>query len=168
MISIIRYAALARWLSVLVLASLLIAPARAAESAAAGGWDLSLEPYVWLPTLEAATPGGAEIDLGLSDIIEALNWLTMVQGTAKKDKWTVFGDAINLKLTQTGHDTFKVPVGPFTPTLSTDGKYVLKAWVITGGVDYKCLFAPKSDPGFALKIDPPNQARVWLKTSMIF
>jgi hypothetical protein len=147
MISITRYAALARCLSVVVLASLLTAPARAAESAAAGGWDLSLEPYAWLPTLEAATPGGAEIDLGLSDILEALNWMTMVQGTAKKDKWTVFGDAINLKLTQSGNDTFKVPVGPFTPTLSTDGKYVLKAWVITGGVDYELIRTDKYSVG---------------------
>jgi hypothetical protein len=52
-----------------------------------------------------------------------------------------------LKLTQSGQNTFKVPVGPFTPTLSTDGKYVLKAWVITGGVDYELIRTDKNTVG---------------------
>jgi hypothetical protein len=81
--SIIRYAAPARWLSVLVLASLFTAPARAAESEATGGWDLSLEPYVWMPSFDMTTAGGTDINIDFSDILEALNWMTMVTGTAK-------------------------------------------------------------------------------------
>ncbi len=137
MISITRDGALARWLSVLVLASLLTAPARAAESDGTGGWDLSLEPYLWMPSIDIVTASGSEIDIDFSDILEALNWVTMVAGTAKKDKWTVFGDVINMKLTQSGSEAFSVPVGPFTPTLAVDGKVVIKAWIMTGGVGYE-------------------------------
>jgi hypothetical protein len=137
MISITHYGALARWLSVLVLAALLTAPARAAESSEAGGWDLSLEPYLWMPSMDIVSGSGTETDLDFSDLLEALNWMTMVAGTAKKDKWTVFGDVINMKLNQSGSKSFSVPVGPFTPTLAVDGKVTIKAWIMTGGVGYE-------------------------------
>jgi len=145
MISNIRYTAMARWLSVVVLTSLLTAPARATE-AEAGGWDLSLEPYLWMPVIDLETPA-AELQLDFSDILEAINWVTMIAGTAKKDKLTVFGDVINLKLTQSGSEAFSVPIGPFTPTLAVDGKWTIKAWIITGGVDYELARTDKYSIG---------------------
>ena len=148
MISNVQYAAMARWLSAIVLVSLLTTPARAAESAEAGGWDLSLEPYLWMPVIEIGTPA-ANIQIDFSDILESLNWVTMISGTAKKGKLTVFGDVINLKLTQSGSEAFSVPVdpagpfGPFNVNVNVDGKVVIKTWIVTGGIDYELVRTDK-------------------------
>ena len=83
-------------------------------------WTFSLTPYLWLPSLDAKLrygpppPGGAsanvEIDTG--DILERLNFVLMLQGEARKDRWLIGSDFIYFDF---GNEDSKVRSVDFNP-----------------------------------------------------
>jgi hypothetical protein len=74
--------------------------------AQAEGWEYSVAPYVWLPTisLESARAkdssglvDGSRLDIGPTDYLKALDFALMLTGDMRKDDWVFKGDLIYLK-----------------------------------------------------------------------
>jgi hypothetical protein len=87
-------------------ASLFALPAAAqAPSGSDGGWQFSLTPYLWLPsvsgTLNYDVPpgagGGPGVDVGGNDYLQNLESALMLGGEARKGSWAIFSDLILLE-----------------------------------------------------------------------
>lgn len=72
-----------------------------------GKWHFSITPYFWAPSLDgslgfdvpitrAAVIASPNVDVGVSDLLEALDFAIMLSGEARKKKWSVFTDLIYL------------------------------------------------------------------------
>ena len=137
----------ARILSTMFAAGTLLAitaaPAGAADESASGAWRFKVSPYVWTPGIGGAT-GAGDFNLGFSDILESVNWLTMGELTASKNKFSVSADLINMKLNIGGNEQFPIPIPPGSPAavsvgIDASSKAVLKAWVVSPTVRYKLI-----------------------------
>ena len=137
----------ARILSAMFAAGTLLAitagPAGAANESASSAWRFKASPYVWTPGFGGAA-GGSDFNLGFGDILDSLNWLTMGELTASKNKFSVSSDFINLKLNIGGNTQFPVPPSPGSPVagpvdIDESAKAVLKAWVVSPTVRYKLI-----------------------------
>jgi hypothetical protein len=76
-----------------------------AESAAPGGrWSFSVQPYLWLPSINGSLShsvppgggGGANVEITTNQILEALNFVAMLEAEARKGKWALVTDFIYL------------------------------------------------------------------------
>jgi len=80
-----------------IVAIALAAPACAQDA----GWDFSVSGYMWLPksTTKVDTPWGtAKSVLSIGDAMEALDFGSMISGTARRGRWAITGDLIYLNL----------------------------------------------------------------------
>ena len=85
-----------------IVAAFLAMPLHSAAQAPTDRWTFSLQPYVWLPSLEAqlkygpppAGGSGANVDMDTDGVLEAVNFFAMVQGEARKGRWSIFGDFV--------------------------------------------------------------------------
>jgi hypothetical protein len=67
-------------------------------------WSFALTPYLWLPningTLRFSVPPGAggspDVRTGPNNYLENLQAALMISGEARRDKWSIIGDAIYL------------------------------------------------------------------------
>jgi hypothetical protein len=73
------------------------------SAAHADDWSYSIQPYLWLPTINATfrfTPpsgGGApESRVGPNDYLSNLKMLLMLNGEARKDDWAILSDVVYL------------------------------------------------------------------------
>jgi hypothetical protein len=73
--------------------------------AQAGGWQYSVSPYLWLPTisLDSSSVGdggspvdGSRLDIGPTDYLDALNFALMLSGDMRRDDWVIMADLIYL------------------------------------------------------------------------
>ena len=71
----------------------------------AEGWDYSVAPYLWLPTIEvdsSDTNGGSDrpedspIAIGPTDYLSSLNFGIMLAGDMRNNEWVIMGDLIYL------------------------------------------------------------------------
>jgi hypothetical protein len=70
------------------------------EEAAASEWKKSFELYFWLPRIYINTADDSDyFKLTLSDILRNLNFMTMIDFNAQKDKWSMGADMIYVHLT---------------------------------------------------------------------
>ena len=70
------------------------------EEAAASEWEKSFELYFWLPRIYINTADDtAYYKLTLSTILRTLNFMTMIDANAQKDKWSMGADMIYMHLT---------------------------------------------------------------------
>ena len=119
----------------LVAASLTVAlKANAAtdEEAAASEWKKSFELYFWLPRMyinQADDAGYTK--LTLSDILRTLNFMTMIDANAQKDKWSMGADMIYIHLTD--------KINPGVPPSSDNPKahVGMRAFISTFGGSYQ-------------------------------
>jgi len=75
--------------------------------AQADGWEYSVSPYLWLPTIsldssnvrnEGGPIDGSILDIGPTEYLRALNFGLMLQGDMRKNDWVLMGDFIYLDL----------------------------------------------------------------------
>ena len=96
-----------RWLAAaLVPLSIMAAPAWGQSSSPASGWQFSITPYLWLPTMEgnlrygppsagAATPN---VSVDADALLSALDFAMMFTADARKGQWSIVTDLIYLDL----------------------------------------------------------------------
>lgn len=93
-------------IAVLFAGSLLFATAGAAEKSA-DEWTFALTPYLWLPTISGNAnyspppgggTGGPSVNVGPTDWLDFLNFAALVSGTARKGKWSIYGDVVYLDM----------------------------------------------------------------------
>jgi len=91
-------------LTLVLLVSVVIpAAARAADD----GWRFSLTPYLWLPTIDGRLkydlpPGSGDptIGVGPTDWFELLNFAALVNGTARKGRFSITSDFVYLSMSR--------------------------------------------------------------------
>ena len=73
----------------------------AAGTAGAQDWEFALTPYLWLPNIEGRgttdrPPGGGEpaFEIGPVDYLEHLDFVLMVAGEARRDRWSLRSDVV--------------------------------------------------------------------------
>ncbi len=69
-------------------------------SAQAGGWEYSVTPYLWLPSISVENSsfptGGGSSDVGPTNYLDALDFGFMIAGEARNDNLVIKGDYIYL------------------------------------------------------------------------
>ena len=75
----------------------------AAEKKPDDGWQFTITPYVWLPTVKGSMKlnqppgfGSGKLDVGPGDYLENLDFAGMLDFQVKKGKWTILADVIYL------------------------------------------------------------------------
>jgi len=73
-------------------------------------WKFKASVYLWGAALKADTSTGGTIDLSFSDIVDNLNMVFMGNFEARKQKWSIFNDALYLNIGASKSRT--EPLGP--------------------------------------------------------
>lgn len=89
-----------------VASTLVAVPCIATAQQPSGGWQWTLTPYVWLPTIDGAAnfdppPGGGgapQVSVGPADWLELLNFALLINASVKKDRLELFTDFVYLSL----------------------------------------------------------------------
>ena len=113
------------------------------------GWTFSVTPYAWLPTVSTtysytgprAGPVTNTVSAGIGDYISDLNFVLMVGGEARYDRFTIMTDLVyaNASLTTSDSHFSSVNLGPgpiFIPRdvqLSTGTRLATTIWSVAGG-----------------------------------
>ena len=100
----------------------------AAQNLVEDRWQWSAAAYFWGASMGGTTAGGADLDVGLSTILDSLDFGAMGTLNARKGKLSYFADLIYLDLGDQANTTVPVPV-------SAD--IDLKGWISTAGVGYQ-------------------------------
>jgi hypothetical protein len=85
---------------------LLSNPAYAVQEVDSDKWQFSVMPYLWLPSINGdlrfSIPPGSDgpnsVEIGPNDYLGSLNFVLMLKGEARKNKWAAFTDFIYLDL----------------------------------------------------------------------
>jgi len=138
----------------ILVATLAVASGAAIAQDDSGGWQFSLTPYLWLPTIDgrlnySAPPGGGgapDIEVGPTEWLDLLNIGALISGTAKKGRYSVYSDFVYLSLTSKNDgrvvsvdDNITVPGVPVpipvSATLNANTRTDLDGlvWMIAGG-----------------------------------
>lgn len=94
-------------------------PAFAADAESDDAWHLTGALYLWGASISGATASGGDIDVGLSDLVDNLDFALMAGLEARKARWSLIGDIIYLdvsadksgSLTDVGLVTVNADVG---------------------------------------------------------
>jgi len=111
-----RIARGARFLAVLLPALLVAAQFLARPAHAEDGWRFQVTPYAWAPSLSGTVKPRpflptASFDRPFSDILENLDGAFFVSGTARYDRFVIFGDFTWSAVTE--QDRIALPFAPF-------------------------------------------------------
>ena len=110
-------------------------PAMASETASKDEWQFDANVYLWGAGIQADLPGGGDIDLSFSDILDDLEMAFMGGLGARKDKLRLFTDIIYLKLEDDDIDA------PYAPAI--DLGVTLEAWIIQPTAAYTVYEKPE-------------------------
>ena len=122
----------------LSLMSGLLAPALAsAQDTSADPWQFTGALYLWGAGIEGKTTLGSDVSVSFSDLVENLDSALMGTLEAQKDKWTIVGDLIYLKLS-TGQSSSRpllpsLPGGGITVNTTTRVGVTGKVFQLMGG-----------------------------------
>jgi len=102
----------------------LTVPLSAAESRSADEWQFDAAIYLWGASMEVKPDQGDTLKMTFSDIIDNLDFTFMGALNARKDKWSLLGDVIYMKLS----DDMNGSIDNFIPAkLDVE----MKAWIVT-------------------------------------
>lgn len=114
-------------------AAALISLAGTATAQSAGEWDFTVQAYLWGSGMSGTTSGGRDIDIGFSDVLDALDFGFMGSVIAERDSLFTFGDLIYLKLSEGKNAVVGPGLGPGIPAVA-DAQ--VKGTILTAGVGY--------------------------------
>jgi hypothetical protein len=123
-----------------------------------GEWEISLAPYLWLAGLEARlAAGGVEtkVDASFSDILDNLDVGLMAAGEARRDRWTVVGNFLWLRVSAKS----KFAAGPVLPVGTRKVDAESTSIFVEGLVGYEVASLPVA--GRKLDIDLRMGLRYW-------
>ncbi len=121
------------------------APAQAESAAPAGQWSFSITPYLWLPnvngTLKYNIPPGAggspDVEVGPNDYLQNLQFVIMIAGEARRDRWSVFTDLIYLDFADQDSSVKTINFGgdlvSSSANVSTISSFRGMAWTLATG-----------------------------------
>lgn len=111
----------ATWAGLVLVLSALVLPAQAQTiPRAEPGWQFSVTPYAWLPSVDGTLryklpgqpgPDSADVSKDGSNILEALNFAAMIAAEARYQRYSVLTDFIYLDLGATGSKVRDVNFG---------------------------------------------------------
>ncbi|RPJ45145.1 MAG: hypothetical protein EHM16_13570 [Betaproteobacteria bacterium] len=140
-----RQFAKGRRLASSLLASVLAlgAGAAAAQTApAASGWQYEITPYFWGAGMKGDVQGGAlpkiSIDVGISDILDVLDFGLMGAFEARKGQWGLLFDAIYMDLSMSATASRTGP-GPIGATATANANFGMKETVLAAAVAYRTV-----------------------------
>jgi hypothetical protein len=87
-------------------------------------WEFAFIINGWLPWVEITTARGREVDIGLDDIVDAVDMFAEFGVEARKGKWALTADVLYGKV------TFR-PSGPIIDRID------LKEWIVTPKISYR-------------------------------
>ena len=99
------------------------------------GWQFYADLYGWMPNIYGESATGSDFEIDLDDILDNLQFMVMVVGGVKKDKWEFNVDVIYMDLEGDKNSTaylLNLPVNVYADV-------ELKAWVVTPTVRYNIL-----------------------------
>lgn len=137
-------------LSTATLAGLCLLSAPAMAQAPGEGWDFSVMPYLWLPSIDATLNFGppptggasARVESNPDSYLDNLDMALMIAGTARKGRWLVSTDLIYLDFSKDDSKVKDVDFNPgpglaniTTSTVDASVGMELKAvvWQLAGG-----------------------------------
>ena len=111
-------------------------PAMASETAGKDEWQFDGNVYLWGAEIQADLPGGGDIDISFSDIVDNLDMAFMGGLGARKDKLRLFTDIIYMKLEDDDIDA------PYVPS-AIDIGVTLEAWIVQPTAAYTVYQKPE-------------------------
>ena len=86
---------------------LIVGPAlaQAEESTADNDWQFAIAPYLWGAGISGKTQRGAPIDISFDDLFDNLESALMLSFEARKNKWMILADYINLDVAASKQQT---------------------------------------------------------------
>ncbi len=100
----------------------------AAESTAGKNWEFAAQLYFWGASVGATTRSGRDIDIGIGDIIDNLDFALMGSVEAKKNRWLLAADMIYL---DAGKDFDSAHVIKATADITS--------WIVTPMIGYNLV-----------------------------
>jgi len=99
----VRFLLKGSWIATLALTLTFLASSNSllAEEKSPDDWVYDFELYAWLPTVKPTLPNGETLNWSLKDLLDNLDFLTMFNGGARKDKWSVGADFLYMNLGDT-------------------------------------------------------------------
>lgn len=128
-----------------LVATALFTPCAVAAQTKDDPWVFSITPYLWLPSVSGTlkydvppgTVGSPEVKTGPTDYLEALNFIMMISGEARKSKWLVFTDLIYLHFYAENSEVKAVNFGgglvSSSINVATSAALDGMAWTLGGG-----------------------------------
>lgn len=113
-----------------------------------GDWHYRVNLYGYFPgidgQLRAPLPGGGEIDVSASDLIDRLKFATMGGFEAQKDRWGYFADVVYMNVGDSisGSPTIGQGRVALPPGVTTDASLDVKAVALTLAANYRVLATP--------------------------
>ena len=104
-----------------------------AQEKSADEWQKDFEVYFWLPSFDVVTSEGDRIQLTLRDLLNSLDMMAMVDGNARKGKWSMGLDTIYLNLGARTQMTGNIIGRPETLRVGID----LRAYISTFKAGYQ-------------------------------
>jgi len=129
-----------RFFSRLVMAVCLLTmavPVSAEDSRNSSDWTFDAGIYAWTPSMAVKPDDGDSVKMSFSDILDNLDMTFMGVFEARKDKWSLLGDVIYMKLSDSLSGSRKLPKIPETVTGKVDAE--MKAWIVTAAGGYNLV-----------------------------
>jgi hypothetical protein len=118
----------------------LVVPAGAADSRDAGEWAFDAGIYAWGPSMEVTPDGGDSIKMSFSDLLDNLDMTFMGVFGARKDKWSLLGDVIYMKLSDSVSGERELPeIGTVTGKVDAE----MESWIVTAAGGYNLVNTDK-------------------------
>jgi len=115
----------------------LAVPAGAADPGSSSDWKFDAGIYAWTPSMTVKPDDGDSVKMSFSDILDNLDMTFMGVFGARKDKWSLLGDVIYMKLSDTLSGSRKLPNIPETVTGKVDAE--MKSWIVTAAGGYNLV-----------------------------
>jgi hypothetical protein len=141
----------------------LAVPAGAADSGSDDDWKFDVGIYAWTPSMEVTPDGGDSVKMSFSDILDNLDMTFMGVFGARKDKWSLLGDVIYMKLSDNVSGVAQLPDNSGTVTGKVDAE--MEAWIVTAAGGYNLVDTGKYSMDLLggaryLTIDVPLKAQI--------
>jgi hypothetical protein len=138
-------------------------PVSAEDSLNSSDWKFDAGIYAWTPSMTVKLDGGDSVKMSFSDILDNLDMTFMGVFGARKDKWSLLGDVIYMKLSDSLSGVKDLPDSSGTVTGKVDAE--MKSWIVTAAGGYNLVDTGKYSLDLLggaryLSIDVPLKAQV--------